>query len=42
MMEAIGRFSAGVAHEFNNVLTVMIGDAELALGKPALDAETRG
>ncbi|HWH71710.1 MAG TPA: ATP-binding protein, partial [Candidatus Sulfotelmatobacter sp.] len=34
-MEAIGCLSAGVAHEFNNLLTVIQGHADLLRGKPA-------
>ena len=30
-MEAIGRLAGGIAHEFNNVLCIILGNAELAL-----------
>ncbi|MFO7860671.1 MAG: PAS domain S-box protein [Desulfosalsimonas sp.] len=40
-MESIGTLSGGVAHDFNNVLSIIIGNAELAAGELAEDHRAR-
>jgi len=36
-MEAIGRLSGGIAHNFNNILTAIIGNCELLLPRVVVD-----
>ncbi|MGO9201708.1 MAG: response regulator [Limisphaerales bacterium] len=39
-MDAIGHLAGGVAHDFNNILTVIQGYAQILKHKPGLDDET--
>jgi two-component system, cell cycle sensor histidine kinase and response regulator CckA len=40
-MESVGLLSSGVAHDFNNILTVISGQCDLLLGKAKLEDRSR-
>ncbi len=41
-MEAVARFAAGIAHDYNNLLTSILGECTQVLSEPGGGAEVRG
>ncbi|MEW5722316.1 MAG: histidine kinase dimerization/phospho-acceptor domain-containing protein, partial [Thermodesulfobacteriota bacterium] len=40
-MEAVGTLAGGVAHDFNNILTGILGNLDLALARAGRDQDLR-
>ncbi|WP_129632641.1 ATP-binding protein [Candidatus Oscillochloris fontis] len=40
-MEAVGRLAGGVSHDFNNILTVIMGECDLIMHEPDLKPDIR-